>query len=265
MSKSCLISAALVAAFLVLSAPSAAQDLSVPALEAALDEAYAAEDWAQARDLARRLADMTNNPYYDGLYGFYLVFGYGGQAEPAHGAALIKEAARAGDLSAQTWLGELYVQGRGVDKDIDRGVCVLRHAGLRGSLEAMRQFVATYRKATTDFSESRDLFGKTLRAAGDPMALFADALYLLGNEVEADDLQGLTLMVLADRRISERFGPWAVSLIRNQADATITDFHKQERAALVDQARKQADARVFKSPSQKPDDEKRFAACFTKP
>jgi len=266
MSKSLLIGGLLVACTLLASAPSAAQqDADRQSLEAALEEAYDTGDWERARDLARRLAEERADPYFDAYYGSMLLFGEGGPAEPERGVALIEEAARAGDLDAQTWLGDLYVQGLGVEQDIDRGVCLLRHAGLRGSLEAMQKFIANYRGARDRYRDSRKLFGRALRKAGDAMALFADALYLLGNERDDDDLEGLTLMLLADQRITEYNSQWARSLIRDQAAATISDFRARGRGSLLERAERQAAARIFSAPDQKPNDAMRFAACLDQP
>lgn len=107
--------------------------------------AYDDGDYETAYKEWLHLAEVGNA---DAQFGMGEIFRYGGgdhSEDPARAVRWFARAAKQGHPEALDWLGEMYVKGEGVPKDLKRAECLFLHAARRGFLYARWSIYHVYK------------------------------------------------------------------------------------------------------------------------
>ena len=104
--------------------------------------AFAAGDYAQAMAIFQPLATTSNHAYAQYFLGRMYLEGRGTDKDPAAAAKWLRKAAEQGVKEAQYQMGKLYLQGEGVPKDRAQAYGWLSCAAHRGSPRAQEALAA---------------------------------------------------------------------------------------------------------------------------
>ncbi len=117
-------------------------------------------------------------------------------------AELFRQAARQGDEQAQIALGDLYAEGRGVERSLAEAFSWYRRAAEQGHGAGMIRMARMYRLGlgvSRDISKAVSLLEKAIRHGESSAAVQLAQLYLYGNGIPANPPKAVELLQQAAR------------------------------------------------------------------
>lgn len=134
------------------------------------------------------------------ILGLGYLNGRGGEKDVAKGVSMLTKAAEGGDASAQFSLGWVYLNGTGVERDDARGAQWIRRAANQGHTVAMNDMgwlLENSRGVSTDLAAAADWYRKGAEAGLGQSQMHYGRMLLDGIGVAKDSAKGRALLLKA--------------------------------------------------------------------